>query len=48
MTIRSQYYELTKDMPAYFNFLILYYSPDRWRTFDRAWKIGFDGFWLIF
>ena len=29
MTIRPQYYDLTKDMPASFNFLILHYSPNK-------------------
>jgi hypothetical protein len=29
MTIRSQYYDLTKDMPSSFNFLVLHYSSDR-------------------
>ena len=29
MTIRSQYYDLMKDMPSSFNFLILHYSPNR-------------------
>lgn len=33
MTIRSQYYDLTKDMPSSFNFLILHYSSDRFDCF---------------
>ncbi|UJR28166.1 hypothetical protein I4U23_009420 [Adineta vaga] len=28
MTIRSQYYELTKEMPSLFNFLVLHYSTN--------------------
>ena len=28
MTIRSQYYELTKEMPTLFNFLVLHYSTN--------------------
>lgn len=36
MAIRSQYYDLTKDMPSSFNFLILHYSSTKFVLVGNA------------